>query len=85
MVTITDYELKIRKKDGRLCAINRGKEPVCPICGHILKYRDERQRVFKQEVGERKVLYVRRLYCRYCKKLHVELPDFLEKDKQYTV
>lgn len=85
MVTISDYELKRRGKDGRIHVINRGKEPVCPTCGRMLQYRDERPRVYKREVGERSVLYVRRLYCRYCRELHVELPDFLEKNKQYTV
>ena len=67
MIYISDYELKPRKKDGRLHVVNRGTEPVCPICGRILQYRDERSRVYKREVGERNVLYVRRLYCRYCK------------------
>ena len=85
MIIIPDYYLKTSAKDGRIRVINRGKEPVCPSCGHVLKYRDERPRVYKREVGERNILFVRRLYCRYCKKLHVELPDFLEKNKQYTV
>ena len=85
MIYISDYELKPRKKDGRLHVVNRGTEPVCPKCGRILQYRDERSRVYKREVGERNVLYVRRLYCRYCKTYHVELPDFLEKNRQYTV
>lgn len=85
MVTISDFELRTSAKDGRTRAINRGKEPVCPDCGKTLEYRDERPRVYKKDAGERKIIFVRRLFCRQCRKLHVELPDFLEKNKQYTV
>ncbi len=85
MVTISEYELRTSTKDGRIYVKNKGEAPVCPDCGRTLDYRDTRRRVYREGEGERRVIFVRRLYCRRCRKLHVELPDFLEKNRQYTV
>ena len=84
MVIISKYELRTNERDGRTRVINKGQAPVCPTCGKTLVYRDMRQRVYKQELGEKRIIFVRRLYCRCCRQLHVELPDFLERNKQYT-
>ena len=85
MVIISEYELRTSAKDGRTYVINKGKTPTCPTCGKSLVYRDMRQRVYREGEGERRVIFVRRLYCRRCGKLHVELPNFLEKNKRYRV
>ena len=85
MVIISEYELRTSAKDGRIYVKNKVEDPVCPVCGRRLEYRDMRKRVYWEGERERRVIYVRRLYCRRCGKLHVELPNFLEKNKRYRV
>ena len=50
-----------------------------------LKYRDTRRRIMKKEGGVVVFLLLRRLYCRKCRRLHIELPACLSPYKQYDV
>ncbi len=59
--------------------------PICPCCGTKLKYRDTRRRIMKKEGGVVVFLLLRRLYCRKCRRLHIELPACLSPYKQYDV
>ena len=51
--------------------------PKCPLCKAQLKYRDRRRRIMKLAGGKVCHLYIRRLICSSCRKLHNELPDCL--------
>ncbi len=60
------------------------KEPVCPSCSAFLKPHDRRKRIVKQYGGKRVYVYIRRLKCEVCGKLHNELPNFLIPYKHYA-
>jgi len=46
--------------------------------------RDSRDRVCQHEDGIRRVYRLRRLYCKHCRKIHTELPDFMQPFKRYA-
>lgn len=64
--------------------ITTNEENICPDCGSILKIRDSKKRTVKNENGEVYTFSLRRLYCNGCRKLHIEVPDFIDKNKQYS-
>jgi predicted RNA-binding Zn-ribbon protein involved in translation (DUF1610 family) len=45
------------------------KDQRCPDCGNIMKVRDSKRRGTRYQV--------RRYYCRYCDRIHTELPNDL--------
>ena len=45
--------------------------------------KDRRKRQVLTEYGKKKVYLLRRMYCQKCKKLHLELPDFMIPHKWY--
>lgn len=55
----------------------------CPICTGVLKGFNRRGRGYINELGEKKILSIRRLRCACCKKIHHELPDLLVPYKRY--
>jgi hypothetical protein len=57
--------------------------PVCPDCGQLLTGYDSRRRHVVESSGEVRWFRLRRLKCNYCKKLHLELPDFMVPKKHY--
>ena len=61
------------------------ENPICPECGHHLKYRDSCPRHCKLEGGEKVWVQIRRMKCPHCGKLHRELPDFMVPFKHYKV
>lgn len=65
-------------------AQSSGDMPICPYCGTKLKYRDSRNRIFKQEGGIKEYIRIRRLECSACDCLHNELPDVLVPFKHYA-
>ena len=83
MVRVKDYVLKYDKK-GRLYCDTGDVQQYCPLCGGRLIYRDRKRRVQKNYGGECEYLLVRRLRCVQCKRLHIELPDYLYPYKHYT-
>ena len=63
----------------------KSKEPsLCPLCGGGLIYRDMRRRYLKNSQGEKKRFMLRRLKCEECKKLHTEIPYFIQPYKHYS-
>lgn len=55
----------------------------CPCCGEELKVIGSRKRISRNATGEAKVLFLRRLRCTSCCKIHHELPDCLVPYKRY--
>jgi len=58
--------------------------PICPICNTVLLVRDSRKRQVKDSDGKSYTFSFRRLFCPICKKLHIEIPDFIFEYKQYS-
>ena len=58
--------------------------PICPLCKEPLVYRDRRKRILKWYNGEKRWCMLRRLRCRRCRRLHIELPDILTPHKHYA-
>lgn len=58
-------------------------DTVCPDCSGELIFFDRVKRVVKLGDGEKEWIYIRRLRCKNCKKLHRELPEYLIPYKQY--
>lgn len=48
-----------------------------------MQCKDRRERIGRSYDGEKKIYLVRRMYCRDCRRMHTELPDFLIKYKHY--
>jgi len=59
----------------------------CPHCQGELQPYDRRDRKYKDEQGDWKILVIRRLRCRnpQCRRIHAELPDILVPYKRYGV
>lgn len=57
--------------------------PRCPVCNSILEYKDTRIRKLYDYGGEVLKIYIRRLKCNKCKKLHSELPKDVVPRKRY--
>ena len=58
-------------------------EKFCPICGATLKYYDTVKRLVRTKERKTTRLYIRRLKCVSCNKLHRELPKIIFPFKQY--
>lgn len=52
-------------------------EVCCPVCGGILKPYDHVMRGIRMEAGTKEHMYIRRLKCRQCGRIHRELPGRL--------
>ncbi len=55
----------------------------CPVCGGILKQYDRVKRIVRTRTRKSKWIYIRRLRCTSCGKLHREIPDYIFPYKQY--
>jgi len=67
----------------RIFFIRSKEESRCPICNGSVTVRDSRDRKVIDDSGEQKLYRLRRLKCRSCNKLHIELPDFMVPYKHY--
>lgn len=63
--------------------IRSKEESCCPICNGSVTVRDTRDRKVIDDSGTRKLYRLRRLKCRSCNKLHIELPDSMIPYKHY--
>lgn len=83
MYITAKYILTLESSGEYLC--KNLEKPICPCCGTKLKYRDTRRRIMKKEGGVVIFLMLRRLFCRKCRRLHIELPACLSPYKHYDV
>lgn len=82
MVIISEFDLICNEEDKSFRVESR-ENPVCPICGRTLRYRDRRRRVQRWYNGGKRYIIVRRLKCSSCRRMHTELPDILTPYKHY--
>lgn len=80
MITLAEYEVVLR--DGCYVAFAK-QRPTCPTCGSFLMVRDSRKRLAKDSSGQIYIFRLRRLFCRSCNQLHLEIPDCLRPNKHY--
>lgn len=59
--------------------------PECPHCNCKMGHYDSRKRIIRIPNGKCRYIVLRRLYCKHCHKLHLELPNFLIPHKHYAV
>ena len=59
------------------------EQNFCPCCGEILEVVGSRRRKYINESGKSTTLFIRRLQCTHCRKIHHELPDILVPYKRY--
>ena len=81
MVIVTHYTL-VKDGDGK----TRIKKPApvkCEKCGGWLSVHDRRDRKAINAKGEQVTYNLRRLQCKNCKKIHLEIPDCLVERKRY--
>ena len=64
-------------------AIKTNEKNICPDCNGILKVRDSKKRIVKDEDGMSYNFLLRRFVCCQCGKLHTELPDCNSKMEKY--
>lgn len=58
-------------------------EEFCPKCRNRLSYYDTVRRIARKEGRKTRRLYIRRLRCPKCGRIHRELPDIIFPYKQY--
>jgi len=85
MFIITSFKLVLNTTDGFFAVYSDEPEgsACCPLCGAVLTYRDSRLRGVRDLIGIKTFYLLRRLRCCPCRKLHTEIPDFLQPYKHY--
>ena len=82
MVIISEYDV-IATGDSEF-SCRSYEMPTCPCCGETLVYRDHRRRIVRTYNGRTSHIQLRRLKCLVCRRMHLELPDFLVPRKHYV-
>lgn len=83
MIIIHNYHVLV-DLDGVEKCVSCEKEFNCPVCDEILLCRDWRVRQYRDVDGKRHALWIRRMKCSICNRLHNELPDFVVPYKQHV-
>ena len=84
MIIVSSFKLNYNKKNVfSIEPIGADAEARCPLCGGMLSYRDSAARDSKNLLGEIRRFSLRRLLCKGCKKLHTEMPAFIQPYKHY--
>jgi hypothetical protein len=60
------------------------EQSLCQCCDGHLKVVGSRERTCINGLGEKRVLIIRRLGCKQCRKIHHELPDILVPYKRHV-
>lgn len=63
--------------------VKSAEQIPCPCCNGSLDVIGSRQRKYITNLGEKRVLIIRRLRCEHCDRIHHELPDNLVPYKRY--
>ena len=82
MVNISNYRL-VQQGGFTFLFVQARETSYCPICRVPLLERGWRQRVMIDSNGDKTALYIRRLCCHKCNRLHHELPDCLVPYKRH--
>lgn len=83
MIIIHNYHVPV-DSDGMEKCVSCERESKCPVCDEILLCRDRRVRKYWDVDGKRHMMWIRRMKCSICNKLHNELPDFVVPYKQHV-
>ena len=81
MIILKNYS--VVKKNDYYYIISK-KNSICPKCNNILKVHDNKKRKIISIDGKVYVFKLRRLKCKNCKTLHIELPDIIIPYKKYS-
>jgi len=57
--------------------------PLCPDCNGKLTVSGSKRRIVKDAGGNEYTFSIRRLYCAFCNRHHMEIPDCIEPYKRY--
>ena len=82
MVIATRYTIG-READTEAYYICSREAPFCPVCGTLLSGYDRQTRHVIGASGKVYWFSLRRLRCPCCKRLHLEMPDFMRPKKHY--
>jgi hypothetical protein len=80
MIILDEYTLRHIKGSNSYFVIPK-HTGLCPICFKELSSYGRRNRTFYLTDYEKKLLSIRRLRCRFCNKIHHELPNLLVPHK----
>ena len=83
MLVISRFEVIFNRETNILC-IESKQISVCPFCAGDLVVRDSKKRGVINSEGEKQVFSLRRLKCKDCNTLHIELPGFIQPFKHYA-
>lgn len=84
MITAIHYTV-IHDRTSGIYLIKNMDLPLCPDCGQVLSGYDSRLRHVIDGSGEVRWFSLRRLRCSTCRKIHLELPDFIQSKKHYNI
>ncbi len=82
MITTTRYSVEYDEIK-ELFTIRSSDAPICPDCGLLMSGYDMRRRHVIDRSGSCRWYLLRRFRCSSCKKLHLQIPDFIKKNKHY--
>lgn len=78
MISVTKILRKYKIIDETSYCVIQGTETIpCPVCGERLYHYDSRKRSVRTDEESYYHFLLRRMRCAGCRKLHLELPDFL--------
>ncbi len=82
MIITKHYE--IMKYDSNAYSIKSLEAAFCPACKVLMSGYDTRRRHCIERDGTYRWYLLRRLRCPECKRIHLEMPDFMEPKKHYN-
>ena len=83
MVIVSSYRESYNKEQEYHEIISL-EEICCPYCGDSLEYRNSRKRNVYDELRNKAIYLLRRLWCSGCRHLHTEIPDIIQPHKHYS-
>jgi len=83
MVIVTSFTTRYNIEKKYLEVIS-AEESRCPYCGSALCYRNSRLRGLLDELQEKAVYLLRRLWCECCRHLHTEIPAIIQPYRRYA-
>ena len=82
MVIVSSFKIRYNTEK-KYYEIYDAEDVQCPYCVGILKYRNSRQRNVLDELRNKTVYLLRRLWCAACKHLHTEIPDIIHPYRHF--